>query len=254
MQPVIRALGVLTALADHGGGLGLQQLAETLDLPVSTVHRLTAVLEDEGFVFRTPRTKKFMLGPAVRRLVASTSSDYIRRVADSTLSALNRETGETVFLAELVGDEVVCFALVEGTRPLRLYVHLGRALPLHAAASARVILASLDRATLDSMLNGVEFTQWTPRTITDRTELVRHLDAVRDRGYDICDDEMEDHVWAVAAPIYDTSGGVRASLAIVAPLPTVGDAYRRAQLQSALLRAAAEISDELGAGQAPVTA
>jgi DNA-binding IclR family transcriptional regulator len=247
MQPVVRSLRLLSVLADSGGGLGLQELADALELPVSTVHRLTSVLEDEGYLFRTPKTKKFILGPSVRRLVASTTSDYIRRVAEPTVAALNRATGETVFLAELVGTEVVCFAIVQGTRALRLFVHLGRTLPLHAAASARAILAYLDEATVASLLDGLEYTQWTPRTITDRAELVRHLAGARARGYDICDDEMEDHVWAVAAPLYDGSGQVRASIAVVVPLPSVGDPTRRSSLQSALLAAANEISIELGA-------
>jgi DNA-binding IclR family transcriptional regulator len=247
MQPVVRALRVLTSLANAGGGLGLQELADALELPPSTVHRLAAVLMDEGFIVRTQRDKRFMLGPAVRGLVASTSSDYVRRVAEPTIARLNRATGETVFLAELVGKQVVCFAIVQGTRPLRLFVHLGSALPLHAAASARVLLAHLDDASTSALLDSVQFTQWTPRTITDRTELTRHLALVRERGYDVCDDEMDDHIWAVAAPLRDMTGQVRAALTVVAPLPTVGDAVRRGQLQAAVLQASTEISAELGA-------
>jgi IclR family acetate operon transcriptional repressor len=163
------------------------------------------------------------------------------------MAQLNRATGETVFLAELVGKEVICVSFSEGTRPLRLSVRLGHALPLHAAAAARVILGSLDERDAESLLQGAELTRWTPRTITDRTELMRHLALVRERGFDVCDDEMDNHVWAVAAPVRDLSGNVRAALTVVAPLPTVGDAARRLDLQGAVLKAAAEVSTELGA-------
>ena len=247
MQPVVRALRILRAIADSSGGLGLQELADTLELPVSTVHRLLGVLEAEKFVLRTPKGKRFLLGPAVRSLLASTSSDLLRRVAQPAMLRLNRSTGETVFLAELVGKEVICVALSEGTRPLRLSVRLGHALPLHAAAGARVILGSLDEDDAASLLAGVDFTRWTPRTITDPAELRRHLSLVRERGYDVCDDEMDNHVWAVAAPIRELTGSVRAALTVVAPLPTVGDAARRLHLQEAVRDAAAEVSAELGA-------
>jgi len=247
MQPVVRALRILRAIADSSGGLGLQELADTLELPVSTVHRLLGVLEAEKFVLRTPKGKRFLLGPAIRSLLASTSSDLLRRVAQPAMLRLNRSTGETVFLAELVGQEVICVALIEGTRPLRLSVRLGHALPLHAAAGARVILGSLDEEEAASLLAGADFTRWTPRTITDPAELRRHLSLVRERGYDVCDDEMDNHVWAVAAPIHELAGGVRAALTVVAPLPTVGDAARRLQLQEAVRDAAAEVSTELGA-------
>ena len=247
MQPVVRALRILRAIADSSGGLGLAELAETLELPVSTVHRLISVLEAEKFVLRTPKGKRFLLGPAVRSLLASTSSDLLRRVAQPAMLRLNRSTGETVFLAELVGNEVICVAFSEGTKQLRLSVRLGHALPLHAAAAARVILGSLDEQEAASLLEGVAFTRWTPHTITDRAELVRHLALVRERGYDVCDDEMDNHVWAVAAPIHELTGSVRAALTVVAPVPTVGDAARRLDLLNAAREAAAEVSAELGA-------
>jgi DNA-binding IclR family transcriptional regulator len=246
MQPVVRALRVLSAVADSAGGAGLQELAEALDLPISTVHRLLSVLESEKYVVRTTRDKRFLLGPAVQSLLARTSSDRLRRVAEPTMAQLNRATGETVFLAELFGKEVVCIALSEGTRPLRLSVRLGHALPLHAAAAARVILGYLAESEAASLLDDVELTRWTPQTITDRAELLRHLVLVRERGFDVCDDEMDNHVWAVAAPVRDLSGQVRAALTIVAPLPTVGDAACRLELQTAVVKAAAEVSAELG--------
>lgn len=247
MQPVIRALRILNTLADHRGGLGLQELAGALDLPPSTVHRLTGLLEAQGYLLRTPQDKRFLLGPAVRALVASTSSEYLRRAAEPRLGRLNRLTGETTFLAELVGRQVVCFAILEGTRPLRLFVHLGRALPLHAAASARVILAHQDEQTVADLLDNIEFTRWTPRTIVERPALERHLKLVRDRGFDLCDDEMQNHEWAVAAPLRDLTGEVRASVAVAAPLASVGDATRRDELRAAVMEAATEISQELGA-------
>lgn len=246
MQPVVRALRILTTVADNHGGLGLQELADALDLAPSTIHRLTGVLEQQGYLVRTPKDKRFLLGPAVRGLVASTSSEYLRRAAEPRLSQLNRLTGETTFLAELVGGQVVCFAILQGTRPLRLFVHLGRALPLHAAASARAILAFQDEETVSALLDTAEFTRWTPRTITDRAALEQHLRLVRDRGFDLCDDEMQNHEWAVAAPLRDLTGKVRASVAVAAPLASVAEASRRDALQVAVLEAAAEISAELG--------
>lgn len=253
MRPVARALKILTVLGEHSGGMTLQELADALDMPASTAYRLTTVLESEGFLIRTAKGKRFLLGSAVRSLVASTSSDYLRRVAEPVMARLNRETRETVFLTEMIGTEVVCIAVAPGTRALRFFVRLGGALPFNAAASARVILSSLDDRQVQALLDGVEFTRWTPRTIFDHGELLHHLAMVRQRGYDICDDELEDHAWAVAAPLHDLTGNVRAAVAVVAPLPTVGDASRRTELQSATLTAATEISAELGYPTPPAT-
>lgn len=247
MQPVVRALRLLSILADYSGGLGLQDLADALDLPVSTVHRLATVLEAEGYLLRTKKGKRFLLGPAVRRLVASTNSNYLRTVAEPTMSRLNRSTGETVYLAELVGHDVICVAHLPGTSPLRFFVQLGRSLPLHASAAARVILASLTDPEVNALLDTAELARWTDRTITHRAQLLKHLGVVRKRHWDICDDEMEHQVWAVAAPLYDLNGELQASLAVVAPLPSIGDPGHRESLRAATISAAAEISGELGA-------
>lgn len=205
------------------------------------------VLESEGYLLRTKKGKRFLLGPAVRRLVASTNSNFLRTVAEPTMSRLNRRTGQTVYLAELVGHDVICIAHFPGTSPLRFFVELGRSLPLHAAAGARVILASLTDSEVNALIDTAELARLTDRTITDRAQLLKHLDVVRKRHWDVCDDEMEHQVWAVAAPLYDLNGELRASLAVVAPQASIDDPERHEFLRVTTIAAAAEISSELGA-------
>ena len=217
MQPVVRSLAILTTLAHSHSGLGLQDLADELKMPISTVHRLTGVLMKEGFLVRVPETKHFLLGPEVRALVAGTSSYYIRNIAEPHMRYLNRVTGENVFLAELVGEKVVCFDFVPGVRQLRLFVNVGTVIPLHAGASSRVLLAHLKPEYARELLEAAPLERLQPGTMTDPEELMRHLDLVRERGYDICDDEMESRVFAAAAPIKDQAGGTRASIAVLTP-------------------------------------
>ncbi len=246
MQPVVRALNVLMALAQHHGGMSLHELANALELPPSTVHRIVSVLEAEGYVLRTPTGRRFLLGRKVRALVAGTSSNYLQRAAQVELTRLNRSTQETVFVTEFIGSDVVCIAFLPGTRPLRLFVSLGTVLPLHAAASARIMLASLDDIEVRSKLTDYEFTAWTPRTIANEKALLLHLQKVRARGYDIDDDEMNDAAWAVAAPLRDLTGQVRAAVAVVAPVIHVLEPKRRDVLREEVLKTAAAVSVELG--------
>lgn len=251
MQPVVRSLDILRTLAEHGGGLTLQELADVMALPVSTTHRLTNVLKSQGYVTRTLRGNRFLLGSAVRKLVASTSSEYLRTVADPIMTKLNRETGETVFMAELIGQDITCVAFRPAIRPLKFFVELGRLMPLHAASSARSILAFLDAAEREQLLKGHDYTQWTERTLPDHASLLTHLESVREQGYDVCDDELEADVWAVAAPLRDINDRVRASLVLVTPLPAVKNPQNRQELQRALIASANEISEELSGPRNP---
>lgn len=247
MQPVVRSLAILKALARRESGLGLQDLADELDLPISTVHRLTGVLMDQRFLVRVPRTKHFLLGPEVRTLLAGTSSYYIRNVAEPHMRNVNRETQENVFLAELVGNEVVCFDFMPGIRQLRLYVNVGNVIPLHAGASSRVLLAYMTPQSARELLEAKPLERLRPNTMTDPDEVIEHLQIVRQRGYDVCEDEMEARVFAAAAPIIDQSGEVCASIAVLMPEDEeTRDAERRELLISSVRTAAARISENLG--------
>lgn len=250
MQPVVRALNILTALSG-GRGLTLGDIAEELDLPASTVHRFMKVLEDERFVTRTVKGKRYLLGPAARGLLTDTTTANLREIAEPVMRRLVRAHGETVFLTELVGPSVVCFAFQEGTRSLRHHVRIGASLPLHAASSARVILAGLPEPEADELIERNDYQRFTARTITDPAALRRHLAATRAAGYDICDDEMEDHIWAVSAPISDANGPTRCALTLVAPLVTVEEHDRRSELVEAVRAAGEEISHEHGGVMAP---
>lgn len=247
MQPVVRALRLLTALAQQRSALTLQELADLQGLPVSTVHRLTSVLQAEGYLIRSDRGKLYSLGPAVRGLVTATSSDLVQRVADPVTRQLNVETDETVIMVELIGNEAVCFARREGRRSLRMYVELGSRLPLHAAASARVLLADLPETEARALLaSHVPLQTWTERTLTDVDQVMEHIRVVRDRGYDTCDVEMEDKTWAVGAPIKDSSGATVAAIALTVPEVRAERHEQQEALRLATVRAAAEISAELG--------
>ena len=246
MQPIIRALAILTVLANKRAGLTLSDLAQELDLPISTVHRLANVLTDEGFVIRTRTGRRYLLGPAARALVAGTSGAFVRQVADPLLADLNAETQETVFLSELVGSQIVCFSVVDGIRPMRFLVRPGGTLPLHAAAAARAILAWLPDLDRSRLLDSIEYTRWTANTISSPSALYRKLEDTRRLGYDVCDDELDDRVWAVGAPIFDVSGEVRASLTVVAPLDSVTSERRRDEIIASTVAHARRISTELG--------
>lgn len=245
MQPVIRALDVLTALSGSGAGMTLAQIAEKVSLPLSTAHRFMAVLEEKNFVIRTVG-RRYLLGPAVRALLSTTETEQVREVSGPVMRKLIRDHGETVLLAEMIGSEVVCVAFLEGTRALRHHVQLGSKLPINAASSARMILSGLREDELDEIIRGVNFDRYTPRTITSVTELKRHLTSTRAKGFDVCDDEMENHIWAVSAPLADATGQLPYALTIVAPLPSVESAERRQELASSVCAAGFAISKELG--------
>lgn len=247
MQVVVRALAVLSCLADTPQGLTLPQLHKRLEIPLASVYRIAATLEHEGFIVRAASSKRYTLGRAARRL--GTVHEYTAQLVapPAPLLDLASATHETVFLTQLVDSKVVCVALVESPRPLRLFVRVGQEMPLHAAASARAILAFRDPALVDALLATYPKDLYTAGTPRDADAVIDHLAVVRERGFDICDNELDDGVWAVGAPVHDGSGRVEYGVALAAASTRMVDPESRAAAVAEVLKAAASFSAELGA-------
>lgn len=242
MQLVTRTLKVLRHLGENGEGESLNDLSSALRIPSPTLHRLLAVLVDEDFVVRSAE-KRYALGPAALSL--ANGARPLTDVARAHMKDLARLTQETVFLTELVGDRAVCVALVEGTRPLRLFVQVGQELPMHAAASARAILAQLPDTDVARLLGTRPLTVFTPDTPSNLDTVRSHLESLRARGYDICDEELDPDVIAISAPILTGGRSPASSLTIAAPRDRV-TADVRERWARAVVKAATATSAQLG--------
>lgn len=247
MQPVVRALSVLRTLAVHPEGMSLSKLAQTLDVPQGSMHRLLGVLEDEEFVSRSPSNRRFFLGPAARQLNDENARHHTLLVpAHPALAEAAGKCGETVFLTELTGDRAVCVSLVESTHPLRMFVRIGQEMPLHAAASARTLLADLPPDQARRLLTARELPAYTVGTVTDPDELMNLLTLIRARGYDVCDDELDRGVWAIAAPVRASTGRVVASVTLAGPSHRVTEPHHRDRYREVVFDAATAMAADLG--------
>lgn len=255
MLVVVRALAVLTHLADFPQGLTLQQLHNQLGIPLASIHRVLATLENEYYVVRSARTKRYTLGTAARHLAQTTSYNNYLVQPPAPVLELGARTGETVFLTQMVDSRIVCVSLVESVHSLRLFVRVGQEMPLHAAASARSILAYRDPAFVEALLSMYPrevFTSGTPR---DVNEVIDHLEEVRANGYDVCNSELDDNVWAVSAPVFDSSGRVEFGVTLAAAAARMATEERRAEATRLIVETARELSASLGhSGQAALTA
>lgn len=243
---IVRALSILSVLSDSHQGMTLQHIHRSLNLPIATTHRLLHTLTLEGFVVRSEGTKRYNLGPAAKRLGSHHLPSTQLVQPPAPLSRLGAETGETAFITQMIDSRIVCVSLVESTHNLRLFVRVGQEMPLHAAASARSILAYREPALVEAILAlhpREQYTRGTPREIN---LVLDHLVDVRRRGYDICDSELDDDVWAVSAPIFDADGQVNYGVTVAAASSRVALDGRRAELVAHVQHAADNLSAELG--------
>ena len=134
---------------------------------------------------------------------------------------MQRETGETANLSILALPNAVYIDQVDGTRAVRMLARIGGAVPAHASAAGKAMLA---HAPAES-LAGLPLPSLTAHTITTAAALGRELAAIRERGFATDDEEHEAGVGCVAAPILDSRGGPLAALSVSAPIQRIHTSF-----------------------------
>jgi DNA-binding IclR family transcriptional regulator len=127
-------------------------------------------------------------------------------------------TGEDAALAQLHGTHAVIVDRVDGGHALKIIDVIGKPEPLHCGAFRKVLLAHQPDSWIREYVAGIEFRKYTPRTIASEKALYRELEAIRKQGYATSLGERIADAGGVAAPVFDYSGAIRASIQIVAPV------------------------------------
>jgi DNA-binding IclR family transcriptional regulator len=217
VQSVSRAVRALELIAQEGE-LGVTDLGRGLGVHKATASRLAATLAAGGLIERDPVTDRYRLGFGLIRLVgAAMASINLVRTAHPVLEELADRTHETVNIGVLSGDGVVYVDQVSSGAHLVASTNwVGRRTPLHSSSSGKVFLAHMPEPERQQIL-AQPLEALTPRTVTDPARLRRQLEEIRVRGYATIQDELEEGLNAVAAPIRQSNGDVAAALSVSGP-------------------------------------
>jgi DNA-binding IclR family transcriptional regulator len=244
VRSVARALRALELIAE-GGELGVTELGRGLGVHKATASRLAATLAEGGLIERDPTSDRYRLGFGLIRLVgAAMASIDLVRTAHPVLEELAERTHETVNLGVRSGDGVVYIDQVSSAHLVASTNWVGRRTPLHGSSSGKVVLAFLPEAELQGLL-ARPLEALTARTVTDPARLRRQLEEVRVRGYATIQDELEEGLNAVAAPVRQLNGEVVAALSVSGPSFRVR-AVDLARLGRLAIDAAGAVSRRLG--------
>lgn len=213
-----RSLEVLKIVAKSGGSVALADLAQLMELPKTTLHRICGQLREIGFLAQDTDEKAYAVGPALRALAFDTlNNGVIRGLRHQVLAELAQQVGETCNFTTLDGIEVVYLDRVESRWPLRLSLEVGSRVPIHCTASGKLYLAMLPSDAADKILAQIEMEKVTEKTCTSKRALKEELTLIRERGYSIDTEEFVSGLVAMAVPIKNADGVTRAALSVHAP-------------------------------------
>lgn len=213
------ALDILDLFDGNHVELGNSEIARMLDMNPGTAAGLIYTLKVNNYLDQNPENRKYHLGLKLAER-ASVLLDQIdlRKIAATILEELLQWSGESVNLAILDRQEVVYIERLFGDHSLGFRSELGKRAPLHSTALGKAILANLQPAEVQTILDGYKFSKKTSRTIVARDVFLAELDRVKGRGFAIDEEENEIGGRCLAAPIMDHTGKPVAAISISAPI------------------------------------
>lgn len=244
VQSLERGLAVIKAFDAEHPVLTLSEVAAATGASRAAVRRFLLTLAELGYVRTDGRF--FSLTARVLELgYAYLSSLTLPEVAEPHLERLVADVNESSSVSVLDRDDVVYVARVPTSRIMTVAINVGTRFPAYATSMGRVLLAGLPDAELETYLNRVELAALTPRTITSVPALRTELARVRGQGWALVNQELEEGLRAVAAPIRDRTGGVVAAVNVSAHASRVSLEAMRRVLLPPLLMAAVRIEADL---------
>jgi IclR family pca regulon transcriptional regulator len=244
VQSLERGLAVIGAFSGERPSMTLAEVARETGLTRATARRLLFTLQALGYA--SSDGKRFSLTPRVLDIgYAYLSSLDLADIAQPEMEALVDATHESSSAAVLDGHEIVYVVRVPTKRIMTVSLGLGSRLPAHATSMGRVLLADLAPERLDDHLPAEPWPGLTPRTITDRPSLLAELDRVRRQGWALVDQELEDGVRSIAAPLRDRTGRAVAALNVSSHAGRISLDVLCDDFLPRLVATAARISDRL---------
>ena len=203
---VKKAFRILQTISGSKNGFGISEIARELKIGKSTVHGITAALEELGFLVRDPLHKKYQLGYSLLELSRKFYKGVaLRDTARIPMERLMERVGESVFLGVMNGNHVTVLDVVESHHGIKITSPPGTRLSLLAGAIGKVFLAQFEEKKAKQILQKSGLKRYTSKSVVDSKKYIKEVEETKKKGYAIDDEEYLPGVRAVAASLQTVS-------------------------------------------------
>lgn len=241
VQSLARGLLVLRTFSAEHPSLTLADAAQLTGLTRATVRRSLHTLQKLGYVVTNGR--QFELTPRVLDFgYAYLSSAQIGDIAQPFMESLSDQLNESVSVAVLDGFDIVYVARMPTKRIMRIGLALGSRLPALVTSMGRMIVADLPPEEQKAFVKAAPMPKLTSKTLTNKSELQKVLVKIHQQGWVLLDQELEDGVRSIAAPIHDKTGRTIAAINVGTQSGRVSMKQLSEEFLPLLVKTASEIS------------
>ena len=245
IQSVVKALKIMELFSQSEPRLSLREISQRLDMPKSTAHNLLNTLVSAGYIEKVDGDQ-YALGTAIVELTQNVrvnvelrdrAAPFLRRLADSC--------HESVYLTVRDGRHVLYIYAIESSQRLIARTAVGERAEMHCTSVGKATLAFLTPQEVDRLYKDAVLPGFTANTIVDLNTLKRELTATHERGYSVDNQEHEENIFCVGAPIFDDRGVVLGACSVSGTDPAIVGS-RLALIAASVAQTGQEISRHMG--------
>ncbi len=216
LKVVDRALMVLEHILEHSHReVTVTGLSKDLHINKTVIYRILQTLSNRGYLVKNERYHNYSPGFKLIELGSRTQEKIeLHSIVRPYLEELSQQTGETVNLGVLTGNQVAYLDKIESSNFLRTDLRIGTRVPVYCSGLGKAILSHLND---HSILDNIKFEQYTSKTITDKQNLLSELKKIREQGYCLDDEEYIPGVRCIAVPILSGDKKVKGALSVAGP-------------------------------------
>jgi IclR family transcriptional regulator, pca regulon regulatory protein len=241
VQSFARGLEVIRSFSAAAPRQTLTEVASRSGLTRAGARRILLTLQALGYVHTDG--KLFALSPRILDLgFAYLSSMPIWNVAEPVMETLAQTVKESCSAAVLDGTDIVYVLRVSTHKIMSISLGVGSRLPAYCTSMGRVLLAALPEAELDACLRNAKVAPLTRHTVTSVAELKAKMAQVKKQGWSLVNQELEEGLISLAAPLTNRAGQVVAALNISGQANRTSARVMQDTMLPALMAAAKEIS------------
>ncbi|PKI16964.1 IclR family transcriptional regulator domain-containing protein [Colwellia sp. 12G3] len=214
VQSLVKGLTVIEAFNQERSIMTLSEVATATGFTRAAARRFLLTLVNEGYAKQ--EGKLFSLTAKILNLgFAYLSSQDVWQNAKPLMKQLVEQLNESCSAAVLEGEDVVYVERVATTkRIMSVSLNVGTRLPAFATSLGRVLLADMTKAALNDFLTTCKIEQYTPHTLTKKSELTAEILRVNQQGYSLVEQELELGLTSVSVPVRNKAEKVIGALSI----------------------------------------
>jgi len=213
----VKGLNVIKAFDEENTSMTLSDVAKKVDITRASARRLLLTLESLGYVNQYGNF--FSLSPKIIELGYSYFASLPwTDLAYKNMKLVSDKTKLSCSISVLDGQNIICIMRVAATRILSEGIHVGSKLPSAYSPTGRLFMVHMKKDELYKYVHALPLKKYTDKSITNHDELYKKLLSEKNLGYQLVEEELEEGLYAIAVPIYNSNKEIIATMNVASHL------------------------------------